>query len=105
MSSSKPAKDTPLEVDPTGSINMGDIPSDAVVLLVWRRFSGAEPFTIIVTPASWVMNKQVVVNAGFSFDPERIYEFESPPDKKGRKTIFHLQDVIGWAANVHTGQA
>ena len=80
-----------------------DLPKDAVALLVWRTFTGVQPMTLVVTKASWEMNKKVIVNAGFTFVEDRIYEFESPVNPKGRKTVFHLQDVVGWAANVDTG--
>jgi len=80
-----------------------DLPSDAVALLVWRTFTGAQPMTLVVTKASWEMNEEVIIHAGFKFVEGRIYEFESPINPEGRKTIFHLQDVIGWAANVDTG--
>ncbi len=103
MSESKSTKENVEVVDPTGAIGVADLPSDAVALFIWRKFSGSQPFIIVVTLASWLMNKQVVVDAGFSFDPERIYEFESPSSPEGRKTVFHLQDVIGWAASVDTG--
>ena len=57
--------------------------------------------TLVVTRASWDMNKKVVMDAGMKFESGRIYEFESPTNPKGRKTTFHLQDVVGWAANTH----
>ncbi len=80
-----------------------NLPPDAVGLLVWRKFCGPQPMTFVVTKASWEMNKKVVVDAGMQFISERIYEFESLTTPEGRKTTFHLQDVIGWAANVVTG--
>jgi len=80
-----------------------DLPEDAVALLVWRNFTGNQSMTLVVTKASWEMNKKVVMDAGFTFMEGRIYEFESPTNPKGRKTIFHLQDVVGWVANVDTG--
>lgn len=97
-----PAAKVPI-MNPTQASGVEELPNDAVALLVWRKFTGAQPMTIVVTKASWEMNKKVVVDTGMQFIPERIYEFDSPPNPQGRKTTFHLQDVIGWAANVHTG--
>ena len=79
-----------------------DLPKDAVALLVWRKFTGSQPMTIVVTKASWEMNREVVMNSGAHFHSERVYEFDSPTNPKGRRTTFMLQDVIGWAANVDT---
>ncbi len=90
-------------MNPIKAIEVEDLPKDAVALLVWRKFTGPQPMTIVVTRASWVMNREVVMNAGAKFIPDRIYEFDSPTNPKGRKTTFMLQDVIGWAANVDTG--
>lgn len=90
-------------VNPTGAASVDDLPNDAVALLVWREITGAQPMTAVVTRASWEMNKKVVMDAGFKFEPGRIYEFESPTNEGGRKTIFHLQGVTGWMANIHTG--
>ena len=90
-------------MNPTNASGVEDLPRDAVALLVWRKFAGGQPMTLIVTKKSWEMNKKVVMDAGFQFVPERIYEFESPTNPKGRKTVFHLQDVVGWAANFNTG--
>jgi len=98
MPNSKPA--TAAVVNPTDAREVEDLPKDAVALLVWRTFTGPQPMTIVVTKASWEMNKKTVMDAGAKFNPERIYEFDSPTNPKGRKTTFHLQDVIGWAANV-----
>lgn len=81
-----------------------DLPKDAVALLVWRKFTGPQPMTIVVTQASWEMNRKVVMDQGARFNPERIYEFDSPTNSKGRRTTFMLQDVIGWAANVDVGE-
>lgn len=80
-----------------------DLPKDAVALLVWRNFTGSQPMTLVVTRASWEMNKKVVMDQGSTFTPDRIYEFDSPTNERGRKTTFHLQDVVGWAANYDTG--
>lgn len=91
-------------INPTGaSGQVNDLPSDAVALLVWREGFGPQPLTIVVSKRSWEMNQKVVADAGSQFHPDRIYEFESPTNPKGRKTIFHLQKVIGWAANIDTG--
>jgi len=92
-------------VNPTKATDVEDLPKDAVALLVWRKFTGAQPMTIVVTKASWEMNKKVVMDGGATFNPERIYEFDSPTNSKGRRTTFHLQDVIGWAANVDTSSS
>ncbi len=88
--------------NPTNVSEVENLPQDAVALLVWRKFCGPQPMTLVVTKASWEMNKKVVMDAGMQFVPERIYEFESPTNSKGRKTIFYLQDVLGWAANFHS---
>ncbi len=90
-------------MNPTKASEVEDLPQDAVALLVWRKFTGPQPMTIVVTKASWEMNRKVVMNAGAQFLPERVYEFDSPTNPKGRRTTFMLQDVIGWAANVDTG--
>lgn len=90
-------------MNPTDVNQIEDLPPDAVALLVWRKFTGPQPMTIVVTKASWEMNKKVVIDAGFQFVPERIYEFESPVNAKGRKTVFQVQDVVGWAGNYDTG--
>jgi hypothetical protein len=90
-------------VNPTGAKEMEDLPRDAVALLVWRGFTGPQPMTLVVSRASWDMNRKVVMDQGSQFNRERIYEFESPTNPKGRKTVFHLQDVVSWAANVDTG--
>ncbi len=88
-------------MNPTQATGVEDLPDDAVALLVYRGFTGPNPMTIVVTRASWDMNKKVLMDAGMTFDKERIYEFESPINPTGRKTTFHLMDVIGWAANTH----
>lgn len=88
-------------VNPTQATGVEDLPNDAVALLVYRGFTGPNPMTIVVTRASWDMNKQVLMNDGMKFLNDRIYEFESPVNPAGRKTTFHLQDVVGWAANTH----
>ena len=90
----------------TNPINAGDVdglPKDAVALLIWRDFTGPQPLTVVVTRASWDMNRKVVMDAGSKFEPDRIYEFESPTNPAGRKTIFHFQGIVGWAANLDTG--
>lgn len=89
-------------MNPTKASEVEDLPEDAVALLVWRKFTGPQPMTIVVTKASWEMNRKVVMNAGSQFLPERVYEFDSPTSPNGRRTTFMLQDVIGWAANVHS---
>ena len=110
QSSSKPSKrpvgvnpETAPVMNPTGASEMEDLPKDAVALLVWRTITGPHPMTVVVTRASWDMNKKVVMDDGHKFNPDRIYEFESPTNPKGRKTIFHFQGVTGWAANIDTG--
>jgi hypothetical protein len=89
--------------NPTQATGVEDLPDDAVALLVYRGFTGPNPMTIVVTEESWEMNKKVVIDAGMKFEPDRIYEFESPINPAGRRTTFHLQDVVGWAANTHPG--
>ena len=109
MSKSNPTVDrmakseTAPVMNPTNASEVEDLPKDAVALLVWRKFTGPQPMTIVVTKASWEMNKKVVMDQGAAFNPDRIYEFDSPTNPKGRRTTFMLQDVIGWAANVHSG--
>ena len=88
--------------DPASFQDVNALPDDAVALLVWREDFGGQPLTIIITRGSWEMNKKVVMDAGMTFG-DRIYEFESPVNEQGRKTIFHLEKVIGWCANFHTG--
>ncbi len=90
-------------VNPTAATSVDDLPSDHIALLVWREITGPQPMTIVITRASWEMNKKVIMDAGFKFLPDRIYEFESPTNSNGRKTIFHLQGVVGWMANINTG--
>lgn len=90
-------------MNPTNASEVEDLPKDVVAILVWRKFSGPQPMTIVVTKASWEMNKKTVMDGGATFNPDRIYEFDSPTNPRGRKTTFMLQDVIGWAANVDTG--
>lgn len=92
-------------MNPTNASEVEDLPKDAVALLIWRKFTGIQPMTIVVTKASWEMNKQVVMDEGSKFDLDRIYEFDSPTNPKGRMTTFHLQDVISWAANVDTSSS
>lgn len=89
--------------NPTGAQQMADLPDDAVALLVWRTITGPSPMTFVVTRASWDMNRKVVIDAGSVFVAERIYEFESPTNEQGRKTIFHFQGVVSWAGNIATG--
>ena len=99
--SGAPSADT--VVNPTNVTSVDDLPKDHIALLVWREITGPQPLTIIITRKSWDMNKQVIMDNGFQFEPKRIYEFESPTTKGGRKTIFHLQGVVGWMANLDTG--
>lgn len=85
-----------------GTKNADDLPPDQVGLMIWH--AGAPGgMTIIITLASWEMNKKVVMDAGNIFVPDRIYEFESPINAKGRKHIHHFMGVKGWVANVSTG--
>lgn len=88
--------------DPTALKDVNQLPDDAVSLLVWRDGFGPQPLTIIISKASWDMNRERVGMAE-RFKPDSIYEFESPTNEQGRKSIFHLQKVIGWCANVHSG--
>lgn len=90
-------------VNPTNVTSVDNLPKDHIALLVWREITGPQPMTIIITRKSWEMNKQVIMNNGFQFEPKRIYEFESPTTDGGRKTIFHLAGVVGWMANICTG--
>ena len=90
-------------VNPTNVTSVDNLPSDHIALLVWREITGPQPMTIIITRQSWDMNKKVVRDDGFKFEPNRIYEFEGPTTSKGRKTIYHLQGVVGWMANIHSG--
>lgn len=89
--------------NPTGVVNVEELPDDHVALLVWRKEFGTAPLTVVVSRASWDMNKQALMDDGYKFDHERVYEFESPINATGRKSIFHFEGVIGWIANVGTG--
>lgn len=89
--------------DPAAFKDVNALPDDAVALLIWRNDFGGQPLTIIITRASWDMNKERLMKDGHQFFPEHVYEFESPVNEQGRKSIFHLQKVIGWCANIHTG--
>lgn len=102
-SKQKQMAQNPTIENPTGASEVEQLPEDAVALLVWRKFTGPQPMTIVVTRASWEMNKKVVMDGGATFNSDRIYEFDSPTNPKGRRTTFLLQDVIGWAANIHSG--
>lgn len=85
-----------------GTKNADDLPPDQVALMIWH--AGAPGgMTVIVTRASWDMNLKAVMNEDHQFNPDRIYEFESPINAKGRKMIHHFQGVKGWVANIHTG--
>lgn len=90
-------------VNPTAVNSVDDLPKDQIALLVWREITGPQPMTIVITRASWDMNKKVLMDAGMEFNPKRVYEFESPINEAGRKTIFHLAGVVGWMANLDTG--
>ncbi len=89
--------------DPASFKDVNALPDDAVALLVWREGFGGQPLTIIITQASWDMNKKRLMSDGQQFFPDHVYEFESPTNEGGRKSIFHLQKVIGWCANIHSG--
>ena len=89
--------------NPTGVVNVDELPDDQVALLVWRKDFGPQPITVVVSRQSWDMNKKIVMDVGFAFLPDRIYEFESPVNAMGRKSIFHFQNVTSWIANVGTG--
>jgi len=93
---------TPNTNDPATLKDVNQLPDDAVALLVWRDGFGPQPLTIIISQASWDTNKERVKKAG-RFQAEFLYEFESPTNEQGRKSTFHLQKVIGWCANVHSG--
>ena len=103
MSESKQRMVAAPEAAGAEAASVNDLPQDHVALLVWREITGPQPMTIIVTRASWDTNKKVVMEAGAKFEPSRIYEFESPINDQGRKTIFHFQGVVGWMANIGTG--
>ena len=102
MSKSKAAPVNVPTMNPTGATGLEDLPDDVVALSVWCNFTGPQPMTIIVTKASWEMNKAVIMKQGHRFHADRIYEFDSPTSPKGRRTTFHLQGVTGWAANAHS---
>lgn len=89
--------------NPTGVVNVDELPADHVALLVWRDKFGATPLTVVVSRQSWDMNVKTLMDDGYKFDHERVYEFESPVNAMGRKSIFHFEGVIGWIANVGTG--
>lgn len=89
--------------DPAQHSDVNSLPDDCVALLIWRDGFEMNPLTIIITQASWDMNKKRLMDDGAQFFPEHVYEFESPVNEAGRKSIFHLQKVIGWCANIHTG--
>ena len=90
------------QMDPNNTIDMEEMPQDAVALVVWRTITGPNPMTIVVTRDSWDENRDHVANLGF-FEPTFTYQFESPVNPKGRKTVFQLQGVVSWAAHVYTG--
>jgi hypothetical protein len=90
-------------INPTDMKEVKDLPSDAAALLVWREGMGFSPLTVVVSVASWEMNQKVLMDAGMKFDRERIYEFESPINHKGRRTTFYFSQVTSWAINVDTG--
>ncbi len=77
-----------------------ELPKDAVAVLVWRKFTGPQPLTIVVTKDSWENNRKRAAKIGFS--PETVFTFESPQSAAGRTSIFQLTDVVGWAGNVHS---
>lgn len=85
-----------------GTKNADDLPPDQVALMIWH--AGAPGgMTVIITRASWEMNLKAVMAEGHQFNLDRIYEFESPINAKGRKHIHHFTGVKGWVANVSTG--
>ena len=55
--------------------------------------------TIVVSKEAWDRNKKIVKSSR-QFHEDQVYTFESPVNGEGRQSVFHLQDVIGWAANV-----
>lgn len=83
-----------------------EVTNDVVALMVWQDISSSapQPTTVVVTRESWERNHRLVTMDGFTRTdgPTRTYRFESPVDERGRRTIFHFQKVVGWAANVHT---
>ena len=84
-------------------ISPEDLPEDAVALLVWRKFAGPNPMTVVVTKDSFEKNRARVAKVGGTFNPDSIYTFEGPVSPSGRKTTFQFQDVISWAGNYHSG--
>lgn len=93
----------PNENDPAAFDNVNSLPDDAVALLIWREDFGGQPLTIIISQASWDATKKRIMNDGHHFNVDSAYEFESPTNAQGRKSLFYLQKVIGLCANVHTG--
>lgn len=77
-----------------------ELPNDAVAVLVWRKFTGPQPLTIVVTKDSWERNRDLVRKTNFVADT--VYEFHSPQSPAGRTSVFQLTDVVGWAGNVHS---
>ena len=89
-------------INPTKATGMEDLPEDVVALLVWRNFTGNQPMTIVVTKESWMRNHKIAQSSRL-FHPDRIYIFDSPVNEAGRQTVFQLQGIVGWAANVYVG--
>jgi hypothetical protein len=88
--------------NPVNTNDPVDLPPDAVAIMVWRDGFGPQPITIVISRASWDTNHKKVIDDN-RFNPDSVYVFESPINGQGRKTVFHLQNVIGWAANISTG--
>lgn len=88
--------------NPTGIENVNELPNDAVALIVWRKDFGPQPLTIIVSRASYDKNKKLLDDKK-TFDTNMVWDFESPINEKGRKSVFSLSGVTGWVANLHTG--
>ena len=86
-------------MNPTQATGVVDLNDDTVALLVWRKFMGATPMTIVVSREAWERNEKIIANH-HTFQLNTVYTFESPVNAEGRQSVFHLQDVIGWAANV-----
>jgi len=90
----------PADPQSVKQITPDKLPEDAVAVLVWRE--GVEDtLTMIVSKASWLKNYQIVKKHG-QFLPDHVYEFESEQNANGRKSVFQIQDVKSWGANIHS---
>ena len=84
------------------TVNANNLPQDAVALMVWTRHTGPQPVTIIVSRDSFEKNRERVKQSG-TFMAENVYQFESPVNPSGRKTVYQLSGVVGWVGNLYTG--